>query len=364
MKKNKNLKEAVGRLRALYEKKGENRIFAHMAVSLPAELSEDIQSRSSQLPSGTFPTAEQIFPLWEKYLTYFEALEDDWVPAIYPYPYDQGIYGVLFGAPLQLNRMGGVAVASSMTRPFEDKTYAELHRLVSQPDEGWLQRLDRDLRYLAEQSAGRWGVSVPITIDGLNFAMQIRGNQAMTDLYDCSEELKAFLQAAADFNMRFVDRQHAAIGVTCEGGMGDFFNAGWLPERGIPMSVDCYNMCRPEIYAEFGRPYQQQLIDHFGGGNFHIHGNGRHLLDEVAKLKGLVVASIGDDGNAVAAIDALEDIKKRAGSIVPAVWCGQQQFVRKLREKSLVGGIYYMVGQVDTIAEANRLMESVRQYTV
>jgi len=118
------------------------------------------------------------------------------------------------------------------------------------------------------------------------------------------------------------------------------------------------------VYAEFGIVYQQQLIEHFGGGNFHVHGNGRHLLDELAKLKGCVVALIGDDGSDIAAMDDLEEIKRRTGSITPVVSCGRRQFVRKLQEKSLVGGIYYEVGGVDSIGEANRLMELVRSYTV
>jgi len=360
----KNLKETVARLKTLYRKKGENQIFARMVVSLPADIREDIKRRASQLCIESFPTLDHIFPLWEKHLAFFDALEDDWVPAIYPHPYDQGVYGAVFGAPLEINRVEGPGGASSMTKPFEDKTYEELQELVSSPDERWLKRLDNDLRYLADRSGGRWGVAVPITIDGLNFAMQIRGNQTMTDIYDCPDDLKALLQTAVGFNIRFVDRQHAAIGMELEGGVYDFFNAGWMPDKSIPMSIDCYNLCGPDVYAEFGLVYQQQLIDHFGGGNFHVHGNGRHLLGELAKLKGCVVASIGDDGNDIAAIDDLVEIKRRIGSITPVVSCGRHQFVRKLQERSLIGGIYYTVRGLDTIEEANRLMESVRSYAI
>lgn len=364
-----NLKETVARLKTLYSKKGENQIFARMQVILPAEIKEDIERKASNLSIESVPPVERIFPLWEKYLAFFDTLEDDWVPTIYPHQYDQGIYGAVFGASMHINRVGGPGGdgpggISSMTMPFEDKTYEELQELISRPIEGWLKRLDNDLRYLADKSEGRWGVSVPITCDGLNFAMQIRGNRTMTDLYDCPDDLKALLQASVDFNIQFVDRQRAAIGMGYEDGVYDFFNAGWMPEKSIPMSVDCYNLCSPDVYAEFGFEYQQQLIDYFGGGNFHVHGNGRHLLEELAKLKGCVVASIGNDGSDVAAIDNLEEVKRRTGLITPVLSCDRCQFARKLQERSLIGGIYYVVRGLESIEEANRLMNLVRRYSV
>jgi hypothetical protein len=128
------------------------------------------------------------------------------------------------------------------------------------------------------------------------------------------------------------------------------------------MSVDCYNLCRSDVYAEFGRLYQQQLIDHFGGGNFHVHGNGRHLLAEMAKLKGCVVASIGDDGAKVRAMDDLENLKRLAGPITPVISCEADEFERRLGDRSLLGGVYYVVRSVKTAHEANRLMDSVRRY--
>ena len=135
-----------------------------------------------------------------------------------------------------------------------------------------------------------------------------------------------------------------------------------MPGQSVPMSVDCYNLCRPEVYAEFGRPFQQQLIDHFGGGNFHLHGNGRHLLGELSRLKGCLAASIDNDGSPVRAFDDLENVKRLAGPITPFVSCAPAEFDHRLRDGSLVGGVFYVVRSVPTVEEACRLMESVRGY--
>lgn len=359
-----NQSEVIARLKTLYGKKGENQIFARMLIPQPAPRWERLTQRAVQVSSAEFPTLKDTFPVWEEYLAFFDPLEDDRIPAIYPWQYDQGIYGALFGAAIHVNRGGPPGCASSTSSPLEGRTYAELLRLAATPDEAWIRRLETDLREVAALDGGRWGIAVPITIDGLNLAMQIRGNQTMLDIYDCPHELKQFLQAGVDLNIRLVERQRKAINRTLEGGVCDYFNGGWMPRQGIPMSVDSYSFCHPDVYVEFGLPYQQQLIDHFGGGNFHIHGNGRHMLSQFARLRGCVVTSLFDDGSDIRAMDALEEIKRQAGSVTPVVACPTDRFVRQLKERSLVGGIYYTVGPVESIAKANRLMEDVRNYRV
>jgi hypothetical protein len=314
------------------------------------------------LRPGQLPAAEQLFPLWEAYLTAFDSLEDDRIPSLYPNQYDQGIYGTLFGAQMHVNQAGLPNGASSNSLPLEDKTYPELLQLALHPDDEWVTRMESDLRCWSAKSAGRWGIAVPITIDGFNLCMQIRGNQTMLDIYDRPGELKCFLQAGVKLNIDLVERARAAIGMGAGGGVYDFFNAGWMPGNAVPMSVDCYNMCGAEIYGEFGRPYQQQLIDHFGGGNFHVHGNARHLLPELARLKGCIVAAIGDDGSPVSALDDLEEIKNQIGLITPVVACSPGRFRQKLHDRSLMGGVYYDVGPLPDIDEANRLMDWVRRY--
>jgi len=356
--------ETITRLRALYEGRGEDRIFARIGVRQPPDRLDYIAREVAGISCDVFPSVDQLFPLWEEYLAFYEAIEDDWLPAIYPRQYDQGLYGALFGATMELDRVDGPGWICSMTSPLDGKTYSELLERAARPDETWIERMEADLRMFAAKSGSRFGIAVAITIDGLNLAMQIRGSQALLDLQDCSGDLKAFLQAAVDLNILMVKRQRAAIGMECDGGVHDFFNAGWMPEQGVPMSVDCYNFCHREVYAEFGRSYQQQLIDHFGGGNFHLHGNGRHLLPELAKLRGCIVVGIGDDGSRVRAIDDLASLKSTAESLTLAVRCDKDTFVRRLREKSLPGGVYYRVGGVHHIDDANRLMESVRNYRV
>ncbi|MAE60225.1 MAG: hypothetical protein CMJ49_02595 [Planctomycetaceae bacterium] len=265
---------------------------------------------------------------------------------------------------MELAPVDGPGWMSSMSTPLPNSTCQQLLQLASHPRDQVMTKMTDDLRHLSARCAGRWGVAVAITIDALNLCMQLRGDRAFLDIYDHPDELAAFLQAGVDVNIKLVEQQRAAIDMTCEGGVYDFFNAGWGPNQTIPMSVDCYNLCSPDVYAQFGLHYQQQLIDHFGGANLHVHGNGRQLLDQLAKLRGTVVALIADDGADIAALDDLEAVKRRLGAITPVVSCTRDPFVRRLREKSLVGGVFYRVEGLKNIEQANRLMDSVRSYTV
>ena len=355
---------AIKRLQTLYSKRGEDRIFAHISVRLPQDRAERITEAAAEIPLSPFPPVESFLPLWTDYLSFYDDLEDDWVPAMYLRPYDQGLFGALFGADIVLDRVDGPGWICSMTGPITGKEYADLASIAAQPQEEWLERLETEMHTCAGYASYRFGVSVPITVDALNLAMQLRGNQVFLDLYDQPDELKTLLQAGVDLNICVVERARNAIGPQLSGGVCDFFHGGWLPNRGIPMSVDCYNICDPSVYTEFGLPYQQQLINHFGSANFHIHGNGRQLLPEVAKLDGMIVVSIGNDGSDVAAFDEVEKLKRIAGSLVLAIPCNVHEFSKGIGRGNLPGGVFYAVSGVEDIGTANRLMEQVRQYRV
>jgi hypothetical protein len=333
-----------------------------VSTPLPAELADSLERRASALPPDEFPSAERLFPLWEELLTY--RLEhdpgDDSVEFAYPLQYDQGIYGAMFGAKLEslLMPSSGWGWASSNSRPFTGKSYEELLALRFDPENEWLQRMGADLRYFAERSHGRFPVSTIITIDGFNFGHQIRGSAIFADIQDRPDELEALMSLAVEINLQFVEFQRAATGETCADGA--VVLGGVFPDRTVAMSVDTYNMCSPATYAEFGRPYNQRLIDHFGGGAFHLHGNGRHLLPEMAQLTGFVQVGIGDDGAATRAFEDREKVSEVAGNLIIGMGCTPEELSTSIREKSLVPAMYGT--SCATLDEARRLVEQFRDY--
>jgi len=84
-----NREETVARLKILYGKQGENRIFTRMLVARPPVAQARLERLANLVPQAGFPALEQTFPVWEEYLTFYDRLEDDWLPSIYPWQYDQ-----------------------------------------------------------------------------------------------------------------------------------------------------------------------------------------------------------------------------------------------------------------------------------
>jgi hypothetical protein len=331
-----------------------------LSLPLPPDTTANLECKAAALSRSEFPSAETLFPFWEEYLTCRQqnAIDDDSVEVLYPNQYDQGIYGAMFGAEMHFLIQSGWGWASSSSKPFEEKTYKELLALRFDPGNPWLQRMKRDLAYLAERSRGRFDVTTIITIDGFNFAHQIRGMRLFEDIYDRPDELKALLNLAADINIEFVEFQRNATAETCE--HGSMVLGGHFPGHTVAMSVDTYNMCSSDTYLEFGMPYQQRLIDHFGGGAFHLHGNGRHLLPAMAKLSGFVYVSIHDDGAQVRAFDDRANLGRLAGNLLIGLSCGKQELSKALSERTLVPARYH-VPCADR-HEAQSLLEQFRNY--
>ena len=94
----------------------------------------------------------------------------------------------------------------------------------------------------------------------------------------------------------------------------------------------------------------------------HIHGNGRHLLQAAATLKGLKAILLLDDSGFPKAFDVLADLKARIGDVPVAVFADYPKFVERLDRHELPGGVMYQVKNVPDVAAANRLMEIVREY--
>jgi uroporphyrinogen-III decarboxylase len=71
-------------------------------------------------------------------------------------------------------------------------------------------------------------------------------------------------------------------------------NAHWgLYHRGNLMLRDDSAMnLSPAMFAEFIRPYDQRLLDHFGGGAIHYCGRGDHYLPLVAEMPGVTAINL------------------------------------------------------------------------
>ena len=146
---------------------------------------------------------------------------------------------------------------------------------------------------------------------------------------------------------------------------GTLSNFGqWIPGRIVSDSIDPFHMTSVAYFEKWGREPIERFLGDFDGGVIHIHGNGRHLLEAAATIKGLKTVLLMDDRGFPAAFDVLADLKARMNDMPVAVFADYPKFAERLDRHDLPGGVMYQVQNVPDVATANRLMEKVRAYRV
>ena len=208
---------------------------------------------------------------------------------------------------------------------------------------------------------GRFGISHFILINGLNFLFELFGaTESYMQTADNPEKVAEALDFAFRLNAWVQDRFFESVRLV-EGGTCSTM-ASWLPGRVISESVDPFHMASAAYFEKWGAGPLQRALDRYDGGVVHLHGNGRHLLEVVSRVPGVIAMKVGDDGDVPPALDVLAELKARTGHKPLIVLTTFDEFAEALTERRLVGGVLYHVAAVSDIAAANRTMEQVRSY--
>jgi len=354
-----NADEVLPRLRLLYQRQAPDRIFA--AMELPSKALDDFRRRYAD-GYCRYPDPAERAAFWDRLLGERAELEDDSIPSAYLSEFDQGLYAGLLGGEVQFMAHRQNGWISSMVAPLlEDLSGVD--RLRFDADHAWFRRYLTQLRIFADASAGKFGVSHFILIDGLNFLFELIGaTKTYLSLDQRPELVCRAIDFALELNVRvqetFFENVSMFQGGTCSN------MVQWAPGRIVSESVDPFHMTSVEYFERWGRQPVQRIFDHFDGGVLHLHGNGRHLLEAVCSLRGLKAVFLGDDRGFPPALEILAELRARAGDIPLVVEVEFTAFVQKLHRHELPGGVFYQVRGVPEVDSANRSMEKVRAYRI
>jgi hypothetical protein len=341
----------------LYDRRAGDRIFATMTVP-SATLAEF--GRRYPRPECDYPDPVDRVDFWDRLFGERAAIEDDSMPAAYLSEFDQGLYGGLLGGEVRFLAHAEVGWISSMVPPLM-KDWSEFDRLHFDASNPWWRRYRNQLDVFVDRSRGKWGISHFILIDSLNFVFELVGaTQTYLSVEECPENVRRAIDFAYDLNVR-VHREFFEVVPMFAGGTFSNF-AQWIPGRIVSESLDPFHMTSVAYFERWGREPAERILGTFDGGVIHIHGNGRHLLEAAATLKGLKAILLLDDLRFPKAFDVLGDLKARIGDVPAAVFADYPKFVERLDRRDLPGGVMYQVNSVPDIATANRLMEKVREY--
>jgi hypothetical protein len=99
------------------------------------------------------------------------------------------------------------------------------------------------------------------------------------------DQVRRAIDLAFDINVRVQDEFFARVPLLDNGTASNM--AGWLPGgRIVSESVDPFHMTSVDYFERWGREPVERILRRFDGGVFHLHGNGRHLLEAVCSLPG------------------------------------------------------------------------------
>lgn len=349
--------ERIERLRALYQGGRLDLVLAVMHV--PSEAQQRFARTHCAGPCPR-PNLRERVAFWEAFLRERSAIEDDSIPSAYLSEMDQGLYGGLVGAQVEFMCDPETGWISSMARPLL-KDWSQFDDLRVQVNGEWDQFYREALHVFLEAARGRFGVSHFILIDGLNFIFELVGaTQTYLSLIEAPERVRQAMAFAFDLN-RWVQDTFFATVPLLEGGTCSNM-AQWLPGRVVSESLDPFHMTSVATFEEWGRENAERMLSCYDGGVLHLHGNGRHLLEAAATLKGLKAIYLGDDVGFPPAFEVLPTLRERAGPVPLVVSVEWSQFQAALQEHRLVGGVLYQVRHVPDVATANRCMEAVRAY--
>lgn len=352
-----NAAAVIERLRVLYDRRAGDRIFATMQIPSPTL---DEFRRGSTAVECEYPDPDERAEFWESLLSERGGLLDDSMPGAYLSEFDQGLYGGLLGGDVRFMRHPESGWISSMV-PALLSDWSQLDTLHLDTGHPWWRRYLAQLDIFARQSAGKWGVSHFILIDGLNFVFELVGaTETFLAIEQCPEWVRRAIDFAFELNAAVQQAFFDHIPAIAGGTLSNF--AQWLPGRVVSESLDPFHMTSVDYFEAWGRESAERILKRFDGGVIHIHGNGRHLLKAASTITGLRAILLLDDRGLPPAFDVLDELKSQTGDVPLSCNAPYEQFANRLRNRMLPGGVIYNVTDVPDVATANRLMEQVRAY--
>jgi hypothetical protein len=161
----------------------------------------------------------------------------------------------------------------------------------------------------------------------MDMANALRGNDLFTDFYDSPDEVHQLMKKSVEATL-WLENEQRKIVPMINGGTAIW--GTWMPGNAIFMSEDATDLCAPDIFREFGKPYTEQISNAGGGCWIHHHAKGLHVHDEITKVNGLHMSELSWDPNCPRPVDNLEKLFKQHNGIPLMTRCTPQDIYEKI----------------------------------
>ena len=123
----------------------------------------------------------------------------------------------------------------------------------------------------------------PDTQGPLDIAELLWGGEMFYEMYDNPDFVHNVLQLITDTYKSFMDKWYTII----PNNEGLSVHWSLMHKGNIMIRLDSAMNLPCEMYDEFSKPYDRQLLDHFGGGCMHFCGRGDHYIHSMCDIENM-----------------------------------------------------------------------------
>jgi uroporphyrinogen-III decarboxylase len=207
-------------------------------------------------------------------------IHDDYIPVFHPW-YSTAVLPSALGVKVRfIKGMDPAAESTVIDEPSDVKK-------LEFPDfekDGLMPKVLETIDYFRANTDA--AVAVTDTQGPLNIALTLTGlSKFFVWMYEYPETVHELMDFSAQALIEWVKVQKKRAGHKTEGDA--FPHCMYLPEGcgGISFSDDDIVAMSAEHYKEFIMPYNEKVLNAFGGGTVHFCGSARHQVENLSKLK-------------------------------------------------------------------------------
>lgn len=291
------VKNIISKTRLFYEAESPGHFLVR--TSFPVELPPVPDLRTVDMEKDK----EMFLKAWLKmYKAVWESKKDvgdDEIPAIFP----------RYGIAEHSAWMGQEVIPQSDTNhPVELLgSLTETDKIDLTGNTPWFRYMKESYEILRWMQDGTFLLAPRGAMAPMELANVLRGNDMLMDFIlnpDDSRKLISLLTEAGKWYYRHILEWSDEI----EGGNTFAYGYGWAENCFGHLSNDTAMMCAPDVYNEFGLPYEIELTKGYDSVIYHAHSAGLHFLDQVAEIPNLKLLEISEDPTAPEPIETLETI--------------------------------------------------------
>ncbi len=233
-------------------------------------------------------------------------LDDDTIPAVSPF-FGIAEHSAWLGTEVLLQADTCLPVPII-------KEPADLAKLHFSETDKWFGYMKKGYEYLHSQKDGSFVLSVRGTMAPMDIANALRGDELFVDFLlqpDFVHQLLGFLVKA----IRWYYPRLCSWADQINAGYVYRHGMNWMPPNTIGhLANDAAMLCSAKVYAEFGFPYETQVVAGYDQVFYHVHNEKLHYIPQLAQLPGMAMLDVTNDPGSPTTVEDLERIFAATGS--------------------------------------------------